>query len=187
MESWLPVRTLLPGIEAGFFGKLFPEFALVVADFGRHFHLGFDDQIAVAAASLGQASPADAKLLSALSSGRNADIDAAIECWNGKLGAENRFPWSKLGFMNEVMVIDGEVRVFGEADAEEKITPAGATGSRFATASNSQALTFRDARGNFDLVSFCLGDLTGSAANVADVAGALAGAAAMFARNAMPD
>ncbi len=74
-----PRGNLLAGIEAGFFGELFPEFAFGVADLAWRFDQGLDDEVTGIAVATRQATATDAEFLAVLRAGRNANVDAAIE------------------------------------------------------------------------------------------------------------
>src|SRR5437879_11780277 len=109
---------LLPRIKSGFFGELFPEFALGIADVARHFDAGFNNDVAFGTFPLRQAPSADAKFLTGLSAGRDANVDAAIEGGHGDVCAEDGFPGSEFSTVNEIVVFDFEFRMFRAAHAQ---------------------------------------------------------------------
>src|ERR1700722_5408108 len=61
-------------IKLGFLLQLFPQFFLALRDLGRNGDFGNDEQIAFAA----EAAATDAKLLAALSTGGNFDLNMTV-------------------------------------------------------------------------------------------------------------
>src|SRR5882672_6542980 len=87
-------RTLpaLPRVETRSLLQLFKQLSLVGADFLRHHDFQSHVFVAASALALIQTLPAQTKLLSALSAGRNGQLYLSLNRWRFDLCAQHRLP-----------------------------------------------------------------------------------------------
>jgi len=129
--------------------------------------LEHDEEIAAASGFQRQSMTTQAQALSALGSGRDLDLDRAVEGRNPDFGAEDGFPGGQVQFMVKVVAFDPEIRMRGEADTEVEITGGTLANAGAAAPGEAEPLGIVDAGRDFDRIIINLGSLTGSVAALA--------------------
>ena len=106
---------------------------------------------AVAGIPLGQATAADAELLTIFAAGGNAECDRAIERGDAEFRAEHGFPRGDIELVIEVVAFGVEIRMGGVADAQIEISSRSTARAGLALGGDPDAFTIGDAQRDADL------------------------------------
>ncbi len=80
--------------------------------------MGNDKQIPARAVPRGQPASAHAQFLAVLSARRDFDVHAPVQCRHGNFRAQHGLPRRQFGFMNQIVIRDLEIRMFGQSHAQ---------------------------------------------------------------------
>src|SRR5439155_26883750 len=166
--------------------QFLPERPLPLRHPPRHLDAQNDIQLAAPAAAERQTVSADTHFLDVLRARRNFDADLAAERRHGDFCAEHRFPRGEVKIVVQVVAFRAIVRMFREANAQKQIAGRTAPDPSLPTTGQSEALTFPNAGGDFDLVVFNFAYSSTPLTLRADAIPYLAVAAATFAGRVAP-
>ncbi len=112
-----------------------------------------------------QTPAAHPEFLSVLGSRGNFNVHAAVQRGHGEIRAKHCFPRREFGLVDQIVILDLEIRIFCQMNAQVQITGGPAVRPGFAAPGHPQTLPPGHAHGDFNLVGLGLDHLSRAPAN----------------------